>query len=466
MAIKKNKNALFMAIIIVITLFIAYRYFDFQIRQAFLHRSNNDFPHFYFGAEVLRLGGNPYDPKMLFQAAHSQGVSRLNPFVYPTFTGLVLIPLTYVKIQTASSIWFFMNHIWLLFSFVMIFFSLKQKTEILDGQGSGEGAVRDAAQNDFFKSALLLFAAASFSIPLYRNLSAGQMNTFLLFIYSLTFYFISRKTPFCNACAGITAGFGAMFKLSPGILLLYFIIKKNHTAVLAMIFSCLIFFMISVFVFGVDVNLAYLPILKDMGYGKSTWQQYGMTFYKDPFNQGFNAFFHHIFVADSATSPWISATPDVANLLTKIVSAALILLTVLVSAIQNKKRNDLISKGLDFSLFIFLSLFVPSLMWDHYTIQLWFAFAFISMSIFKEGSSYRVEGNRCGAIAIKIIFAINIVGMNIHIPFPEFKSGAGLLLMSSKLWLALILYMLALSRLLVNNVGQCEENAPQNNKTY
>ncbi len=446
------KNFRFIILIfvfIIAGIFVINQYYKFQIVRVFYTRTNNDFPHFYFGSEVLKYKANPYDDKLLFQFAERQNIKRLNPFVYLPFTGLILMPLTFFNIYQASDIWFVLNHIWLFFSLIFLFFSFPQK---MFNNNSDNDETMEISLLTRFQGIFLIFVLASFSIPFYINLSAGQMNTFLLLIYSVVFFFYIKNTNKTDFIAGAFAGFGAMFKIAPGILLVFFMIKKKWYSVLGMISAVIILFAISFMFFGIDTHLEFIPTLKQMGYGKSTWEQYGMTFYKDPPNQSINSFFHHILSADEKTEPWLNSSPMAANIATYFTAILIFLLLIFVSFRINKFKQSQNIASLDYSLFIFLSLLIPSLMWDHYTIQLWIVYYFLFLSFTNITTSDKKTKRLM--IILKIIFFLTLIWQNLFIPYYEYNKGFGLLLMSAKLWGVLILMFITISHI----VFFCKKN--------
>lgn len=165
---------------------------------------SNDFKHIYLGAEILRAGCSPYDSDLLFLAAEAHNVGAINPYVYLPFTGIVMSPLTFLQFDTAAKEWFLLNHIFLWSSILIIFFALRSKISL-------------------FKITFFI-ALTSIYFPFYRTLTAGQLNVFILFLFSLILLAHSYKNSFWT---GILIAFTTLFKLTPGILLLFFLLKRQ-----------------------------------------------------------------------------------------------------------------------------------------------------------------------------------------------------------------------------------------------
>jgi hypothetical protein len=399
----------------------------------------NDFKHIYLGAWMLARGqapyDNPYDPVALQKFAHSRGFQNVNPYVYLPFTGLALSPLTLLDPPDALRCWFRLNHLFLAAAFVLIFRSLRLSPNL--------------------PNLTAAVAVAALCYPFHRTLTAGQLNCALLFLFALVFALENAGRP---VLAGAVAAFAFLFKLTPGILLLYFLwsallrrrleardcglriadcglkkrkaedpepeveggnveidrrdacptllpsptshssnpqsaIRNPQSASLAaagaMILVAALLLLVSVAWVGVGRHRAFLPLLKQMSYGQSTWAQFGEAFYRDPYNQSLNSFFHHILVPWPDMRPWLSAGADWANMLTRL--ALLLCVAAVVwttwpfgggrsaaraSRTWLPKPPRRADPAVLFALFILLSLLTPSIYWDHYAvIALWPLFA-------------------------------------------------------------------------------------------
>ena len=382
----------------------------------------NDFKHIYLGAWMLARGqapyDNPYDPEALQKLAQRRGFTSVNPYVYLPFTGLALSPLTLLDPPSALRCWFWLNHLFMAAAFFLMFRALRLSPNL--------------------PNLTAAVAVAALCYPFHRTLTAGQLNCALLFLFSLVFALERGGRP---VLAGAVAAFAFLFKLTPGILLVYFLWSalrsfesgvwsleqkqrtpnlhstrppicgvsslqspdsrlqtpdsglrtpaSSLTAAGAMIAFAALLLLVSIAWVGVGRHRAFLPLLKQMSYGQSTWAQFGEAFYRDPYNQSLNSFFHHILVPWRDVRPWLSAGADWANTLTR-----LALLICVVAAVwrtwpfgggrsvarasrpcfpRSPHRAD---PAILFALFILLSLLTPSIYWDHYAvIALWPLFA-------------------------------------------------------------------------------------------
>jgi hypothetical protein len=382
---------------------------------AYFYRHNNDFKHIYLGADLLASGQNPYADDVFSARRDFYGLGPTNPYVYPPFTGLMLSPLTLLHFDAASSLWFFLNHFFLLASFVICFRAFKMRQDL---------------ETIAFAAIIL-----AISFPFHRTLTAGQLNCALLFLYSLIWLAYRREQLFN---AGLIGAFAMLFRLTPSILLVFLACRKQWRILWYTLLGLTFLFLLSVALSGWSNNLAYLPVLRDMGYGRSTWAQYGMTFYADPFNQSFNSLFHHLVARNPYTRPLVLWGPEAANALTAVVS--LILLVVVIAnalgrraILSRDEHSD--REALVFSTFIFLSLFIPSLYWDHNAVLLFFPMLLVYKRLREQPKLF-----------LTFLFALSIavISMPVRFDAPSFRLGAGILLMSVKLWATLLLFFITL----------------------
>ncbi|MFW5870086.1 MAG: glycosyltransferase family 87 protein [Candidatus Sumerlaeota bacterium] len=462
--------------------------------------NGNDFKHIYIGSQMLAHGEDPYDPRALFDAAGSWGFQSLNPYVYLPFTGLVLSPLTLLDPIQALRAWFILNHLMAMGAVALLAWSLRRKTHLLPILTAG----------------VLLLA---FSSPWRRTLAAGQLNAVLLSGMALVFFFVSRKRP---VPAGIVAAFCFLFKLWPGILLVYFgwrMLGEYRSgrrdearffaiALVTMLLASAAFLLASVALVGVEQHKAFLPLLREMSYGQSTWWQLGNQFYRDPYNQSFNALLHHLLVPADTFRPWFEASPAMANLLTRI---AVCVVAALVAWRSFSWRGRRLDEPIVYSIYVIGALLVPSIYWDHYAVLLLIPL----LAIFARQSSaaclamlamflllifpthfsgeilfqlaphmgMSVEGYYTALIVLQIVsilcagiiafmamrkpycnssaailWAVGAALIHLMVPYSHgaLKSGVGLLLMSSALWGTILVLGVCLWQ--VRERGRGEEN--------
>lgn len=380
----------------------------------------NDFKHLWVGAYLLDLGRSPYDPALLFKAARSHGLGGVNPYVYLPTTGLLMRPLAWLPFPVAMLAWFWFN--WALAWLIVLWGPRLLRVE---------------------RPAMARLAGAAFlagAFPFFRQMTAGQMNVVTAALILWAAAMLIRRRPLW---VGLALGLGVAWKIAPALLVAALAPLRRWRAAAWGIFWTLILFLASIIFLGWPLHREAIPILRQMGYGQSTWAQYGMDFYRDPFNQAPNSLFHHLLTANPYTQPWIQSTPRVANLLTLAVSLLLGGLWLLQAwrllyRKPTERGVNLIPRGgapqAEVTLFLAASLamlLLPSLMWDHYAVQALPALLWLA----GRRQTTRSLPRALGALAIFIALAI---------PFrhaaPEWTHGPGILLMSLRLWPMLALY--------------------------
>lgn len=379
--------------------------------------NNNDFKHLYLGMKALLDGISPYSFQALHHQAALQGHRQiaLNPYVYLPFTGHALSFLAPFRLEQAAAVWFFINHLFTA-GVIWILSSMWPRQRWL--------------------AAALLTLAFAVSIPLIRTLTAGQLNMALLFMICLAWKSLHSSRP---KTSGAILAFAALFKLMPGIFGLYFLLQRRWTAAVNMTLVGLLLLLLSTALAGLGISLEFLPVLQQMGYGKSTWPEV-FSFWDDPPNQSLNSFFTHIFAPNDHTTPWVNLGQSVANLATWLAVILLLVPYLLItwrSAQSKGQSHSSVTPSEDhaYAATLLLGLLIPSLMWDHYLVMSIFPVALIV----RESLASKRYLITAGAILCYLVICLPW-------PFthPRFETGPGILLMSVKLWPALVLFGLNL----------------------
>lgn len=390
-------------------------------------RHDNDFRHIYLGVQALANGDSPYPPQTLLLYAHRAGLgdASLNPFVYLPFTGLSLAFLAPLPFRAASEVWFVLNHLLTIAGAWLLAMALTPKA-----QPKSEIWPRLAIFGG-------IVSVLGLCHPYIRSLTAGQLNSVLFFCYAAAFVALLRGR---ERLAGGILGFAALFKLAPAAFLLFFALRRKWQGLGAMAATCALLLGISVLVFGWRVHAEFLPMLEQMSYGHSTWQQYGATFWKDPWNQSANSLLSHLLVArNGVTTPWFHSAQSTANAWTYVFSLS-VLAAYLVCFRPGGARlapGESAALPLDdqmaFHAAILLSLLAPSLLWDHYLVQA------IIPCLWLIGA---LAGQR--RFITLALAALVLVLICIPWPFatPSFSAGWRVLLMSLKLYPTVLLFAL------------------------
>lgn len=402
----------------------------------------NDFKHLWLGAWLLAADRNPYDPAWLFRAARNFNLGAINPYVYLPTTGLMLRPLAALPFSLAMLVWHWFN--WALAWVVVLWGPALLR------------APRPALAR--LAGALLLASPALAFLPLgsvvfFRQQTAGQMNVVTVALIVGAAAALMRGKAFWT---GLFLGVGFAWKIAPALLIAALGPLRRWRALAWGCAISLALLGVSVMVYGWPVHRAALPVLGQMGYGQSTWAEFGNDFYRDPYNQSPNSLMHHLLTKNPYTKPWVEASPTLANRLTMVVSLILAGLWLVQAwrrvwispqfPIRNAQLKAAGQAGEDarapgdipqsvpplFFAATLAMLLLPSLMWDHYAVQALPALLWVFGSAAVGRSAWR-------ATLAFLILAL-IVAPWIHVA-PAWTHGAGILLMSMRLWPVLGLYL-------------------------
>lgn len=363
----------------------------------------NDFKHIYLGSILLSRDLSPYDSNNMrgMAAMMSDDDPRFRtilPYVYLPFTGFVMRPITSMKFSRAVVAFQLLNHACILGAVALAAFAL--------------GKLREPWW------LAILAALCAFNVVVFRQNNAGQLNAVILF--GCTLLFAAMMRGWHDALIGAIAAFLMLFKLSPGIFLIWFLLRGEWKRAAWMTGFALVFTAITIGVYGFARHVEFLPVLRQMGYGKSTWQDLGNTFWRDPYNQSFNALFHRLLVPfdGSGITPWVKLSPAIANGLTWI---ALVVVLALFAMIARRCNASL---AISYSAAICTSLLAPAILWDHYLVQL-----IIPLGLLLRAASSHHRGLLAGAL----VAAAAIMAVPVTLDQESFRSGPLLLLMSMKL---------------------------------
>lgn len=373
----------------------------------------NDYKHIYLGSRLLADGVSPYPAENMLVVAgdYSQRVDprfrTVLPYVYLPFTGFAMRPLSALPFAQSVVAFQLLNHACILGGLVLAAWAAGWK---LNGW-----------------TMAVLLASVAFNAAVFRQNNAGQLNAVLFCGMALLAVAVLRG--WHPAAVGFIAAFLMLFKLSPGIFLIWFLLRREWSRAAWMAGWALVLTGLTVAVYGLRVHLDFLPVLRDMGYGRSTWAEYGNTFWRDPYNQSFNGLFHRLFVEfkDSGIVPWARLSPTAANGLTWVISVAILAIFAAGSALKRPGTD-----AASFALAVCASLLLPSIMWDHYLVQ-------ALLPLILLAGLHRDNPPVLAALGAAVV----AMSLPVALDQPAFQSGAGLLGMSFKMIAALIPFVAA-----------------------
>ncbi len=371
----------------------------------------NDLKHLYLGSRLLLRHENPYPAENLqLEAARVRhpDMMRLNPYVYPPFTGYFFSWLTLVDYETVKKIWFWGSQL-LLMGSLSLFLVHPSGCPLLPWL-------------------TVLVASVAFFFPLFRSTTAGQLNHVLLFLLSLTFMLWRNGA---RKMAGAVIGFAALIKVQPAFLIIWLAWKREWGAFLSSILTIVILILIPAVHFGLQPNFDYLGVIREMAYGSSTWSDQGAAFYVDAGNIGFPALVYRLFSTNPRTIPWLSLGPVPYVLC---VLWAISILGICLACCRIQRRDE--DPEMEMTTWILGMLLIPSLFWDHYLVlalPCWFT---LLSRIAQSGVG---EGGMCLVAASWVVAGWK---WKYFWPSESLLHGPGLLYLNAPLPAVLILFLL------------------------
>jgi hypothetical protein len=193
-------------------------------------------------SHALADGANPYGPTTLFERAISLGSPTrdvyqvlFTSYIQPPTSALHLLPLTLLPWRDATHLYLWLNHVFL---FAAVALALV--------------TVRPAVPWYWAVAGAGVIIAAFACIPF--SMSLGQVDPTILLLLAVGFWGYRRDR---SAVAGAAIAVAAAIKLIPGLLLLYFLWKREYRIVLWGAAVGLALFLVSFVFVGYDVYRTY-----------------------------------------------------------------------------------------------------------------------------------------------------------------------------------------------------------------
>lgn len=184
----------------------------------------DDFPSYYYAGKTALAGGDIYQP-----------LTRVHPYIYPPFFSLLVSPLTFFNINTAAMTWFILNLTLYTASAFILYRILFEK----------------------YNATNLLWATvlAAGLIPAQLDFLHGQVNTLILFLLTTALWSYTKER---DMLCGILIGLAAAIKITPALLVLFFLIKKEYRVVLGALAALVVTLVAPVPFFGIGKTVFLL----------------------------------------------------------------------------------------------------------------------------------------------------------------------------------------------------------------
>lgn len=273
-----------------------------------------DFKAYYIAADMLRTGKDFYDVEQQKQEVEARGLPPNESFyIYPPLLAILFLPLTTLPIHTAAQVWFFLNLILYVVSLVVLW-----RTLDLGRLSRHLGLLCTLA---------FLFPPALFT--LYK----GQVNILVLLLLALTLLCYKSERPIL---AGLFLGLGAMVKLMPLLLLLYFMWRRKTAVAAAALATVLLIGIAGLILIGIHPHLTYLTEVMP-----SLTQPH-----PNPSNQSIGGFFSLLFTGNDYTDYYVNNLALWKMLTVSFSLAAIACVTALCSRDQARPPREDLEIGL------------------------------------------------------------------------------------------------------------------------
>ena len=283
-----------------------------------------DLANNYTGAMVLRSGGMIYDTDLPLFVGYDN----------PPLTAILTMPLTLFDLQTAIRLFLSLNVLLLIASLALIFMT---KREYL-------------LRYPYWLVALALLLNLD---PVLDSVLLGQLDLLILFLIVAAYWGYRSGR---EVVAGASLGLATMIKISPGLLILYFLFKRRLRVVASAFATVALIGSLSLLVAGPNTHMQFITdILPTLLAGSAQME-----------NQSLNGFFNRLFLEASFLTDLAEVPPlPQVRILTLLTS---VLLTGIVAFLLHKRLASGSDLGFDveYSLVVILLPLISSIAWHHY----------------------------------------------------------------------------------------------------
>lgn len=186
-----------------------------------------DFQQYFEAALMIRQNLDPYQTLL----------TSAGPFNYPPPVLFFLYPFSYLSVKNALFVWTVLSFMALIFSIYLLLKLIPAKLSL---------AVK-----------FLIYTAVFFSFPVKFTFGMGQINHFVLLFLTLVIFLDFKKKFYLS---GLFAGLAALIKISPLILVPYYLLTGKFKQLFSMILTIITLVLFSFFAFGDKIMAEYAKI--------------------------------------------------------------------------------------------------------------------------------------------------------------------------------------------------------------
>ena len=193
-------------------------------------RHGRDFASYYYAFKSTQDGGNPYSKEVLGQYAKKERTrSSVHPYLYPPPFLLMMEWTRPLSLQTSFRLWFWFGELAALAALLAMCRWVRPL---------GPGAV----------TLCVIGFSVCTAVP--NNHAMGQANFFVLLAVILAFVLESEKR---SVLAGVLLGLGILMKISPALLLVFWVVERRWKACIASVLTGIVGHLLVFFMYGSTV---------------------------------------------------------------------------------------------------------------------------------------------------------------------------------------------------------------------
>lgn len=189
-----------------------------------------DFPAYYLAAQLLNEGISPYDTSRMQAAALAIGLGGTPDYIYPPFFAVFFRPLTHLSYPVAWYTWFCCNLIFLIIVMVLLLKSVRLPYTI----------------------SIIVGVSLATIQPVTKTLQFGQVNILLMLLFAVAIFVMNRTTESSvgSRVAGLLWGIAVAIKLTPGIAVVVFLLRRQVAALAALVGAVALLLLVGVLAGG------------------------------------------------------------------------------------------------------------------------------------------------------------------------------------------------------------------------
>jgi alpha-1,2-mannosyltransferase len=352
-----------------------------------------DLANNYAAATVLRSGGSIYDLSLPLFVGYDN----------PPLTALLHVPFTLFDLRTVILVFFSLNVVFLASSLALM--SNARKEYLL-----------------VYPYCILAVALVLNLDPVLDSLLLGQLDSFILLLLVAS-YWAYRKG--WDALTGFSLGLAAAIKISPALLILYFLWKRELRVFASAAVTGLLLGALSWLYAGTETIMTFVTrILPTLLAGSAQME-----------NQSLNGFFNRLFLGGSFVTDLAQVPPlPQVRILTLLALLALVTVAAVLCRQKLSSRQDL-RFDVEYSLIVIILPLISSIAWHHY--MAWYVLPFVVML------NPEVRRLACGRGTLLLTLAF-LFYATLCIPItlygPSLLEGPARLLLSVRLYGAVTFY--------------------------